>query len=131
MLRAAEVIVFPDPVDAATTAVAQISGAALSVPIVGRVPEVRPKQFVRILSAGGSRETLVSRRQALLVEGWAQTESAAMRLCEIAVATLMAVEGDIFGGVEIASPALLPEPTSTQERATATVEVRVRGTVLA
>lgn len=131
MLRAAEVIVFPDPVDTATSAVGQIAGTTLAVPIVGRVPEVRPKRFIRILSAGGSRETLVSRRQTLLIEGWAQTETDAMRLCEIATAALLAVEGDVFGGIEIASPALLPDPTSTQERATATVEVRVRGTVLA
>lgn len=132
MLRAGEVIVFPDAVDMACGIVAGLGVSVLGgARVVGRVPSPRPSRFVRILLAGGTRETLTTRDTTLLVEGWAQTESDALRLCEIATAILLSVEGDMFGGREIGAPTLLPDPTSQQERATATVGVRVRGSSLA
>lgn len=73
----------------------------------------------------------MSRNTTLIVEGYGQTETDALRLCEIAVAILLSVEGDLFGGEEFGSPTLLPDPTTAQERATATVGVRVRGSSLA
>ncbi len=132
MLRAAEVIVFPDAVDMACTVVRDIAGAALGgASVVGRIPNPRPTRFVRILLGGGVRETLITRDTTLIVEGWAQTETDALRLVEIATGVLLAVEGDMFGGREIGAPTILPDPTSKQERATATVGVRVRGSSLA
>lgn len=132
MLRVGEVIIFPDAINLACGIVGGLGAVALDgAPVVGRVPSPRPSRFVRILLGGGTRETPVSRDVTLLVEGWAQTESDALHLCEIAVAILLAVEGDMFGGREIGSPVILPDPTSGQERATATVGVRVRGSSLA
>lgn len=132
MLRAGEVIVFPDAINMACGIVTGLGAAVLGgARVVGRVPSPRPPRFVRILLGGGTRETLITRDVILIVEGWGATESDAMRLCEIATGILLAVEGDMFGGREIGSPTLLPDPTSGQERATATVGVRVRGSSLA
>ena len=132
MLRVGEVIVFPDAVDLACDLVNDIGATVLAGAIAaGRVPPTRPKRFIRILLGGGIRETLTTRDTTLIVEGYAQTETDALRLCEIAVGILLAVEGDMFGGQEIGSPSLLPDPTTGQERATATVGIRVRGSALA
>ena len=132
MLRVGEAIVFPDVIDLACELVNDVGGAALGgARAYGRVPQTRPSRFIRILLGGGTRETPVSRNTTLIVEGYGQTETDALRLCEIAVAILLSVEGDLFGGEEFGSPTLLPDPTTAQERATATVGVRVRGSSLA
>lgn len=127
-----EVIIFPDVIDAAIGAVTDLVGSKLDgAPVVGRVPPTRPKRFVRLRLVGGARETLISRQATLTVEGYAQTETDATRLCEIVTAALVACDGAIFGGYEIAGPADLPDPTTSQERTTATVGIRVRGSSLA
>lgn len=127
-----EVIVFPDPIDLACTAINTTLGAALAgAQAVGRVPSPRPKRLIRIRRVGGVKETLISRQVTLTVEGYAQTETDAGHLCELGTAALYAQDGDLFGCYEIAAPAELPDPTTDQPRVTATVGVRVRGSSLA
>lgn len=127
-----EIIVFPDVVDLACATALSMLGAVLDgAPVVGRVPAPRPKRFVRLRLVGGARETLISRQATLTVEGYAQTETDATRLCELVTGALLASDGDIFGGREIAGPADLPDPITSQERTTATVGIRVRGSSLA
>ena len=132
MPAADEVIVFPDVIDAAIDAVNSLVGGALDgAPVVGRVPSPRPARFVRLRLVGGIRETLISRQATLTVEGYAGTATAATQLCSLVSGALVACDGVIFGGFEIAGPAELPDPTTSQERATATVGIRVRGSSLA
>ena len=132
MPAAAEVIVFPDVIDVACADLNVLLGAALGgAQIVGRVPQSRPKRFVRLRLVGGTRETLISRQVTLTVEGWAQTETDATALCSLVASGLYALDGPLFGGHEIAGPATLPDPTTSQERVTATVGIRVRGSSLA
>nr|WP_274635533.1 hypothetical protein [Microbacterium bovistercoris] len=132
MPAAAEVIVFPDPIDLACAAInTTVASALAGAKATGRVPSTRPKRFIRVRRVGGVKETLISRQVTLTIEGYGQTETDAGRLCELGTAALYAQNDVLFGCFEIAAPAELPDPTTDQSRVTATVGVRVRGSVLA
>ncbi|WP_025158908.1 hypothetical protein [Leifsonia aquatica] len=124
----ADLILFPDEIDIACTLIDQALATAgeQDVSALGRVPSVRPREFVRVIAAGGIRETLVTRRVTLLLEGWAATETRARRLCDLACAAIYAADSDLFGTDEPGTPANLPDPVSKQERYTATVTTRLR-----
>jgi len=107
-----------------------------SLPLLGedvkvcvRIPATRPAEFLHILLAGGPRETLVTDAFRVIVEAWAQDEPRAAELLNRARAILFAQQGPtLFGVVEYAGPANLPDPTSDQVRYTASMTVRARAT---
>lgn len=128
-MSGAELIEFPDPVDAL---IAELD-PNMSVPVVGRVPSPRPKEFVLIRLVGGAQE-LVYDRPTLTVEGYASNGTRAYTLCAAAVAYLMRAGRDGWMGaipcrsVDVfARPADLPDPLTEQARYTATVAVTLRG----
>lgn len=96
-----------------------------------QVPNPRPDEFGRLMRFGGPRETLVSERAQLILEGWALTETRAIQILNFGRAILAAQDGALFGYDEIAGPNNLPDPTTDLIRYTCNVSVRVRGTSLA
>lgn len=131
MPAAAELIVFPDVEQLVIDALH--AGLAPHEPTVrasGRVPNPRPAEFYRIMRAGGPAETLVSENATILLEAWAQTQTRASRLLQLARAVLAVQEGFLFGVTEIGGPINLPDPTTEQVRYTQTFGVRARATAL-
>jgi hypothetical protein len=101
------------------------------VPAATKVPNPRPEEFIRVIRAGGPRETLISENAFVLVEAWAATEARAVKLLNRARAVLFAQDGALFGVTEIGGPSNLPDPTTSQVRYTSTLGVRARGTATA
>lgn len=104
-----------------------------SVTVGTRIPSPTPgspmpAEFFRVLLAGGPRETLVTDAFRILLEAWAQTEQRASRLLNVGRAILLAQNETLFGVVEYAGPANLPDPTTDRVRYTASLTVRARAT---
>lgn len=99
-----------------------------------RIPNPRTPEFGRVLVVGGTERDLVTDTHTLLVEGWAETETTAQRMCAFGVAVLQAAARDGSIGnvpcyrVRVASlPQNLPDPTVPDRfRFTATVSVDLR-----
>lgn len=100
------------------------------LPVVADIPATRPNEFVRVIRTGGPRETLRSEAPILAIEAWAQKKARAVEIANQARAVIDAAQGLIFGAVELAGPAYLPDPQSNQIRYTFTVQVRIRGQVV-
>ncbi len=131
MPAAGEYIDFPDVVDVSCDVLNAALPAFENVTAFGRIPKPRPAEFILVRLAGSARETMVSENYQLLLEGWAQTATRAFRLVRVARAIIFAQDAQLFGCSSISGPAELPDPTSSQERVTSMVGVRVRGTTLA
>jgi hypothetical protein len=99
-----------------------------SVTVGTRIPTPTPPEFFRVLLAGGPRETLVTDAFRILLEAWAQSEVRAARLLNLGRAILLAQNETLFGVVEYAGPANLPDPTTDRVRYTASMTVRARAT---
>ena len=99
----------------------------LGVTVVADIPSSRPAEFVRVIRTGGPRETLRSEAGIYAIEAWAQKKARAVELANKARAILNAADGQVFGVRELAGPAYLPDPSSTQIRYTMTVQARTRG----
>lgn len=93
-----------------------------------KVPNPRPAEFVRVLSSGGLDETMVTDSVLVTIEGWAATETRALRLCDMARAILRSQDGAIRGARGFSYPQNLPDPVADQVRYTSTGDVRVWGT---
>jgi hypothetical protein len=104
------------------------AGSRIPSPVPG-VP--MPTEFYRVLLAGGPRETLVTDAFRILLEAWAVSEQRAARLLNIGRAILLAQNGTLFGVVEYAGPANLPDPTTDRVRYTASLTVRARAALTA
>lgn len=108
--------------------------ARMGVPVGTRIPDPRPREFVRVVSTGGAPRDLVTDSPTLVVEGFAVTESRARRLCALAVAYAEAAgrAGSMGGvpcyGVRVAGlPANLPMPSVPDRfRFTATIAADLR-----
>jgi len=107
----------------------------LGVQVGTRIPPGKvPKEFVRIVSLGGSPRDLVSDTFRLAVEAFADTEGRARALCALAVAHAEAAgRSGSLGGVtcyDVAAeglPGNLPLPSlPTHFRYTATVAAALR-----
>lgn len=126
----AEVLV---PADDEVALVDELS-ARLLVHVGTRIPNPRPAEFVRVVSAGGGGRDLVTDVASLVVEGFAVTETAARALCALAVAHAQAAgrSGSLGGvtcyGVRVAGlPANLPMPSVPDRyRYTATITADLR-----
>lgn len=99
-----------------------------SVPVGTRIPNPRPDMFVRVIRAGGTRETLVSEQAWIIVEAYAPLEVDASRLLSYCRAIVHAQDGALFGTFEVSGPVNLPDPTTSQVRYTQTLGIRARGT---
>lgn len=124
-----ELLAPADPLPAMLDAVKGGTG----VPVSSRVPNPRPKAFVRIISTGGSgRTSKVRWSSTFAYEAWAATAPAARDLAYEARAELLGLEGTVSGDVafyrvrDVAAPGSLPDPESGQERMTGSVEVVCR-----
>lgn len=98
----------------------------MTVPVSTQIPDPRPANFLRILRTGGVIENQFIDRAQITLEGWGDTEDDAADTLATALAWLERAEGLVFGLVELAGPANLPDPTSAQIRYTATVLARIR-----
>lgn len=128
-----EAIVYPDAVDVAITWLT----ANLGPIVLPRVPNPRLSQMVIVRRTGGARLNLVADNPTLTVEAWAQTDEDAHDLAQEARGYLLAMRGEVIGGVtvyrtaDVGGPGLLPDPLSTQSRYTFSVSAAMRGTALA
>ncbi|MGN6589503.1 MAG: hypothetical protein ACTHKE_04350 [Sphingomicrobium sp.] len=102
----------------------------LNVPVVADIPATRPPEFVRVIRTGGVRETFRSEAGIFAIEAWAQKKARAVELANKARAILNAADGAVFGVRELAGPAYLPDPESTQIRYTMSVQARTRGSAV-
>jgi len=106
------------------------------VPVSTRVPNPRPPRFVRVLVTGGARLNLVADAPSVTVEGWGETETAALNLTRTARACMELLRGTtvnghvVYGGRDFGSPANLPDPDSAQHRYTTTGTLPIRGVAL-
>lgn len=125
------VIVFGD----ATAAVVALLGTALApVPVSARVPADRPDEFVTAYRTGGAARNVVVDDATMIVEGWSFQAERAQDLAQRARAAVHAARGDRVGPQlllvcdvgELAGPALLPDPLSSQTRYTLTLQVSFR-----
>lgn len=75
--------------DAEALTITYLNGTGLFGEVSTQVPEPRPDRFVRVMSSGSSRRTLVHRDTRITVECWdAESEAAACELAEQVYAAL-------------------------------------------
>jgi hypothetical protein len=126
-------VVMPDTVEAVCGWLrGQLPLRGWNVPVVSRVPNPRPAEFVRVYRIGGTRRTDVSDEPMLSVECWSDSEERSADLIRQTRALLWRMPGRVTSPVvyrvrETAGPALLPDPLSTEPRHVLTVLVHVRG----
>lgn len=126
----AEVLV---PADDEVAAVDELN-ARMPVPMGTRIPRPRPAEFGRVVGTGGAERDLVTDSATLALEGFAETETRARRICAEMIAHLQAAgrAGSVGGvtcyGVRAASlPANLPDPNVPDRfRFSATVSADLR-----
>lgn len=103
-------------------------------PVVTSVPDPRPDAFTLVRRVGGVGRNLVTDGATVTVECWADNEHTAVARAQMARAILHDLPGTSLDGhpvyrvIDIAGPAMLPDPESHQPRCTLTLEVWVRGT---
>ena len=134
---AAEVVVFPDVVDALCDWLRdELAGRGYAGIHVGaRVPDTRPTRFVRVVPTGGTRNIdpgIPVADTQVTVEAWADTQAAAHDLAQLCRALVWAARGDdtgvtVYRVAEVAGPGHQPDPLSNQDRFTATYLLSVRG----
>lgn len=127
------ITLFPDAVSVLRTyLLAELTARGRPVPIVSRVPDPRPVEFVRLLTAGGPRLSVVVEQARVIVEAWSDQETSAGSLARLVQGLLHEFHGGVSGGValrvrEESIPLDLPDPVSNQFRSTFTVLVTLRG----
>jgi len=121
------------PADDEVAAVDELN-ARMPVPVGTRVPNPKPPEFGRIVATGGAERDLVTDGATLALEGFAETETRARRICAEMIAHLQAAgRAGTVGGVAcygvraVSLPANLPMPSvPTHYRFTATVSADLR-----
>src|SRR5690606_33641294 len=112
------------PVDAELAAIAEIRASLVgtafaAAPVGTKIPsrEPKPRQFVRVVAAGGSQRDLVTDEPLLTLEAFCDDEGAARDLAALLVAIVQRagrvgrLGGQVCFGVDLAGlPANLPEP---------------------
>lgn len=79
-----ETLIFPD----VKAMVIGYLNEHLPVTVASRVPNPRPTSFVRVLLSGGHEENIVIQESRVTVEAWANVESDAQKLAQLARAHL-------------------------------------------
>ncbi len=133
----AEVVVFPDVVEAVTLYLrGELAGRGFTTTVATDVPTTRPAELVRVLRTGGVHHAdpgVPVEQAQITVECWAQAgQGDAHDLAQLCRALLFAARGVVEGVLfcraeEIAGPAYLPDPLSDDPRYTLTVLLTVRG----
>jgi hypothetical protein len=103
-------------------------------PAAPSIPRQKPSEFIRVVAVGGMSPTLVTDAFTLTIEGFAETETRAQRVCSYAVAAVQAAGRDGLIGAVAASvvvvaalPQNLPMPSVPDRfRFSATVSVTLR-----
>lgn len=103
----------------------------VAVPWGTQIPVKRPKAFGRVTLVGGPMETRVSSAALVTLESWAVTETDAQANLNIARGVILAEDSALFGCRESSGVTNFPDVDIPSPRYRCTVEVRVRGTVLA
>jgi hypothetical protein len=118
------------------TALASREGFA-DVPAESGIPNPRPPRHVRTFVTGGVEIDLVTEEALVVVESFAETETAAAELARINDAFLKRAGRDGWLGStpcrsvrSVSRPQNLPDPLYAGIRYTATYAIRLRGTVL-
>lgn len=131
-----EVIVFPD----ATATIADRLAAELTdrnddTPVVSKVPDPRPTEFVLVRRTGGISRAVVVDDALVTIESWGPDDETAhdrAQLCRgILLASVGAQQGDvvIYRVTEVSGPGNLPDPVSEHPRYSQTFSVALRGAV--
>lgn len=130
MLMAKPVVVFPDAV---LVMVLYIRQSLPDVAVYSRVPDPRPKTFVRVERLGGIRRNLFLDRPRIDVECWSDSEESAEDLGSRVRAYVLAMAGKrgdttVYAVAEVSGPMWLPDSASGQPRYSFAVEFSTRGT---
>lgn len=112
--------------------VSQVLGS--TIPASTRVPNPRPAEFLVVRRIGGSARDLTTDVPVIQVEGWANTESRASLISQVARQVIWWVQ-DINGlsiwlDEEVVGPVSYPDG-STQARYTGSYAIAVRGVEIA
>ena len=114
--------------------VVEYLNAKLTEPVATEVPNPRPEAFARVILTGGAGRTgLVTHRASVTVESWGQTAYGAATLARLVEAYMLSLPlevGNVYSVAAFAAPSNLPDPTSGQDRYTATYEIAVRAVAL-
>jgi hypothetical protein len=116
--------------DAEAAILAYLTPYLGGVPAGTKLPETIPAKFLKVVRTGGPKETLISERAQITLEAYADRETDAINLLQLARAWLNRADGIIFGAVELSGPGNLPDPITAHTRYTMTVMVRLRGVVI-
>lgn len=125
-------IVFPDAEALVATYLReQLAAHGQPVHVGTRVPNPRPKLFVRVERIGGPRLDKVTDRPRLDVHCWGDTEETAHDLMQLTRALLLAIPGwrgaAAYDVAEVGGPNPLPDPETGLPRYALAVEVSLRG----
>lgn len=112
---------------------AALVAAGRAVPVVSRVPNPRPTEFVKVQRTGGPEVMPMVDGAQITVECWAATSGDAMDIARAARRLIKNMEGTVQSGesvhrvVEVGGPQDFPDPASETPRASFTVQVQIRG----
>lgn len=112
--------------ESAATVIGYLNSKSLTATAYGKIPETRPDTFIRVINTGGAGRTQrVIHRAIVIVECWAANQDAASTLAATVDALVfdMADDGIVYAVRPVAAFAFLPDPTSKQDRYTATYEI--------
>ncbi|MCC3277531.1 hypothetical protein LJ753_16830 [Arthrobacter sp. zg-Y20] len=129
----AEVIEFPNPAVWAIKYLTPLMVGEFAVPVMGEVPDPRPKRFVTFQNAGGDQQTLVSDAGQLMVECWDSTDPKAERLMARVRALMAGVVGQKVDGIrcykveQMGRPAYVPDPNAKVPRYRQNIRIHLRG----
>jgi hypothetical protein len=128
-----EPVLFPD----AGQVIANHLNDTLGIPTGEMVPNPRPSGgFLVVRRVGGLSQEVVIDKATVVVEAWSDTNAEAEDLAQLARAYILSMSNDyvddalVYGVIEVAAPAFLPDPLSAQPRSTATYQVTLRGAAL-
>lgn len=124
------VVVFPDAV---LVVVEYLRSKMPGTAVYSRVPDPRPREFVRVQRIGGLRDSLVTDRPRIDVECWSDSEEGAEALVSQVRAYTLAIAGrrgdtTVYRVAEVSGPMWLPDSASGQPRYAFAVEFSTRGT---
>lgn len=121
--------------DTVTSVIAYLTPLAAPAPVVSKVPNPRPGEFVLVRRTGGPEATRVTDLPQITIETWSTSDVLADLLAQRCRRWLREMaDGTDRGGVivyryqEFAGPGYLPDPDSEQDRYTFTVSLHTRTT---